>query len=35
MVVIGLLVNGIFAVWAVPEAGNKFLTTLAVAGRAR
>jgi MFS family permease len=29
MVVIGLLVNGIFAVWAVPDAGNKFLFSLA------
>jgi MFS family permease len=29
MVVIGLLINGIFAVWAVPDAGNKFLFSLA------
>jgi MFS family permease len=29
MVVIGLLINGIFAVWAVPEAGNKSLFSLA------
>ncbi len=29
MVVIGLLINGVFAVWAVPDAGNKFLYSLA------
>ena len=30
MVVIGLLINGVFAVWAVPEAGNKFLFSVAI-----
>lgn len=29
MVVIGLLINGVFAVWAVPDAGSKFLYSLA------
>ncbi len=29
MVVIGLLINGIFAVWAVPDAGNKTLYSVA------